>query len=158
MTDQGRQPIIVGVDGSDLSVAALRHARVFADALDSPVEAIAAWNYQAAPGTFTPVLWNPAEEAEKVLRDALGRAFGDRPPAQIVSHAVHGHPAQVLIDAGRGARMLVLGSRGRGGFAGRLLGSVSTACAAHAPCPVLIVRADPGMEAGERTMDSSTHR
>lgn len=154
MTDQRRQPIIVGVDGSDLSVSALRHGRELADALGCPVEAVAAWNYQMTPGTFTPVLWNPAVEAEKVLRDALTRAFGDRPPAEIRIRVVHGQPAKVLVDAGRGARMLVLGGRGRGGISGRLLGSVSAACAAHAPCPVLIVRADPGQEPAPRTKDS----
>jgi hypothetical protein len=100
------------------------------------------------------VLWHPAEEAGKVLRDALTRAFGDRPPAGIRTRAVHGQPAQVLVDAGRGARMLVLGGRGRSSISGRLLGSVSTACAAHAPCPVLIVRVDPGQEPDRRTKDS----
>jgi len=154
MAEQGRRPVIVGVDGSDSSVAALRQARELADALGCPLEAVAVWNYQMVPGTFTPVLWNPAEEAGKVLRDALVRAFGDRQPAGIEVRAIHGQPARALVDAGRGARMLVLGGRGRGGISGRLLGSVSAACSAHAPCPVLIVRAGPGQEPAPPAKDS----
>jgi nucleotide-binding universal stress UspA family protein len=146
MADQQQQPIIVGVDGSDLSVAALRHARVLAQALGCPVEAITVWHYHVAPGTFTPALWNPAGKAQETLEEALVRAFGRQAPAGIRARTIQGQPAKALVEAGRHARMLVLGSRGHGGLTALLLGSVTAACAAHAPCPVLIVRAGPADE------------
>ncbi|NKX56246.1 universal stress protein [Arthrobacter mobilis] len=154
MADQGRQRIVVGVDGSDLSVAALRHAKLLADALGCVVEAVTAWHHQVAAGTVAPVRWNPAEDAGRVLADTLERAYGGQPPAELQSGTVQGQPAGELIEAARNARMLVLGSRGQGGFAGLLLGSVSAACVAHAPCPVLIVRAGPGEDTSGSADDS----
>ncbi|MFD1213782.1 universal stress protein [Arthrobacter sp. GCM10027362] len=154
MADQEQQRIVVGVDGSDFSVAALRHAKLFGDALGCAVEAVAARRYQVAPGTLAPVRWSPADDAERVLNDALARAYGDQPPADLRSRTVQGQPAKALIEAGRGARMLVLGSRGHGGFTGLLLGSVTAACAAHAPCPVVIVRSDPGEDPARTGKDS----
>jgi len=65
------------------------------------------------------------------------------PPTQVLPRVVQGHPAQVLLEAARGAQMLVVGSRGHGTLAGMLLGSVSQHCVQHAPCPVLVVPAVP---------------
>jgi nucleotide-binding universal stress UspA family protein len=61
----------------------------------------------------------------------------------VVPRVVQGHPAQVLLEAARGARLLVVGSRGYGTLAGVLLGSVSQHCVQHAPCAVLVVPAEP---------------
>ena len=74
-----------------------------------------------------------------MLRAASEAVFDDEPPTWFTWSARHGRPAKVLIDKSDGAEMLVVGSRGHGGFAALLLGSVSAACAEHAHCPVLVV-------------------
>jgi nucleotide-binding universal stress UspA family protein len=89
-----------------------------------------------------PVGWDRATAMEKALVDTLDQVFGAKRPADLRVTVQEGHPTKVLLDAGRRARMLVLGSRGHGGFAGHLLGSVSSACAEHATCPVLVVHGD----------------
>jgi nucleotide-binding universal stress UspA family protein len=138
--------IVVGVDGSDSSIAALQQAAELAVALNCPLEAIMTWDFtygydprdtQWSPdgGTY------PQSEAEKDLAAAVARAFPEDPPLPIATQVMRGPSAGVLIHESKRARMLVLGSRGHGGFVGLLLGSVSAACSAHAQCPVLIVHA-----------------
>ncbi|GHG42071.1 universal stress protein [Sinomonas cellulolyticus] len=152
--DTSRTPhgIVVGVDGSPLSIEALRWAARMEPTVGGPITAIAAWHIPASAASFAEypgVDWNPEEDAGTVLRDALAEAFGDEPPAGLVARIVQGRPAQVLLDASRDASMLVVGSRGLGGFMGLLLGSVSRACAEHAACPVMVLH-EPGDErAGE---------
>jgi nucleotide-binding universal stress UspA family protein len=136
--------IVVGVDGSAPSLHALRQAAELAAALDCSLDAVLTWEHSLL---FDPPYadwaaiseWTPEGEAGKVLSTAIHDAFQGTPPLPIHMKVVHGRAARVLIRESRDARMLVLGSRGHGGFAGLLLGSVSTACAAHAACPVLIV-------------------
>jgi nucleotide-binding universal stress UspA family protein len=133
--------IVVGVDGSEHSVNALRHARRLADALNTPLEAVAVWLkassmydfYQSESG------WTPEKDIEKLLSDAATAAFGTDIPARFTTTVLQGPPARTLIRHSAGAEMLVLGGRGHGGFTGLLLGSVSSACVAHASCPVLVV-------------------
>ena len=86
--------------------------------------------------------WNPAAEAASALELALGRVFGAAIPSKLRRRVVESNPAKALIRASRGADALVVGHRGHGGFAGLLLGSVSSACAAHAECPVVVVHGD----------------
>jgi nucleotide-binding universal stress UspA family protein len=142
----GSEPrIVVGVDGSDSSVLALRWAAHYAELLDATLEAVGAWEY---PPTFGWAAiapdWNPAEDVKKVLSDSSHAAFGDQVPAGTTFHVREGGAAMVLLEASHGATMLVVGSRGHGGFAGLLLGSVSANVAEHAPCPVLIVHGTKG--------------
>jgi nucleotide-binding universal stress UspA family protein len=86
-----------------------------------------------------------------VLEEALGKAIGDRDPGVTIEReVVEGSPADVLLRAAADADLLVVGSHGRGGFAGLLLGSVSQQCAHHAPCPVVIVRAARRLSGGDR--------
>lgn len=133
--------IIVGIDGSESSVKALKHASRLAAALGAPLEAVAVWQmshsiydfYQSQSG------WTPEQDIEKLLTDAADSAFGETRPPDFTMTVLQGVPTRTLIRYSAEAEMLVLGSRGHGGFTGLLLGSVSTACVAHATCPVLIV-------------------
>ena len=140
-----RRNIVVGVDGSPSSLDALRWAACIAVPLNAEIDALTSWAYPASYGMGggAPVEWDPAEDAAQILADALTAAFGDHRPAGIRAVVCEGHPAQVLSDASNGAEMLVVGSRGHGGFAGLLLGSVSAYCTAHAACPVLVTRTTP---------------
>ena len=147
------QPIVVGVDGSPSSVRALRWALRQAGLVGAPVEAVIAWQDPAIYGIgfeWASVSFDSeslAEAAEKVLADSVAQVTvagqGGGPPVQVVPRVVQGHPAQVLLEAARGAQLLVVGSRGHGTLAGVLLGSVSQHCVQHAPCPVLVVPAVP---------------
>jgi nucleotide-binding universal stress UspA family protein len=151
MTDTGRSSqgsIVVGVDGSPPSVSALRWAARLAPVVDGVIVAVTAWQfpitYGADPamlgwGTGPGEAWRPDLDAEVVLERALESAFGASRPAGLVAQAREGQASAVLIAASEGAELLVVGSRGHGGFAGLLLGSVSSACAEHAKCPVLVV-------------------
>jgi nucleotide-binding universal stress UspA family protein len=135
--------IVVGVDGSRHSVEALRWAAYQASALGGRLEAVTAWEYPASFGwASVPSDWDPAKDMEKVLQDAVSEAFGSQLPSGLELQVREGGAARVLIEAARGATMLVVGSRGHGGFAGMLLGSVSANVAEHASCPVLIIHGD----------------
>lgn len=135
--------IVVGIDGSDGSRAALGFAAAEAKLRGDTLRAVAAWHVPAPlyagsgflPATSDEALRDAAREAaEQELRELLAGAGVE---ADLVVR--EGNAAHVLIEASQGATMLVVGSRGHGGFAGLLLGSVSQQCAAHAACPVAIV-------------------
>jgi nucleotide-binding universal stress UspA family protein len=106
------------------------------------VDAIAAWKFPAFYG------WAPTDSpdldfprlAEQALAHAVDAVFGPDHPAWLRTRVVEGHAAQVLIEASADADLLVVGCRGYGGFAGALLGSVSTYCVHHARCPVTVIR------------------
>jgi nucleotide-binding universal stress UspA family protein len=140
-----RDVIVVGVDGSESSKQALRWAEFMARSTSSTIEVIAAWQpYTAAGGmgygaVAVPEEWDVEGDTAKWVAEAVDEVFGaQRPPGlQVVSRL--GGTAHVLLDASTDARMLVVGSRGHGGFAGLLLGSVSSACVQHASCPVLVI-------------------
>lgn len=138
--NEDRKPIVVGVDGSKLSLEALWKARRLAAVLDNPLQVVTVWGTSVS---LTPPVasdtWSPQVEAEQVLNQALADAFGTDVPKDLVRTPLAGSPVLLLIEASRGAEMLVVGNRGHGGFAGLLLGSVSSVLAAHALCPVLIV-------------------
>lgn len=137
--------IVVGIDGSDSSKEALRWAAFQAKALACEIVAVWAWQSASAvagPGAgwvSFPTDWNPEADAHAALNATLDEVLGASRPAGVTTLAVEGPAAHALIEISRNARMLVLGSRGHGGFVGLLLGSVSTACAEHASCPVLVV-------------------
>ncbi len=134
------QRIVVGIDGSDGSVLALRWAAHYAALLDARLEVVMAWEY---PPTFGWAAiapdWDPAADVGRVLSDTAHAAFGDEPPAGMQLQIREGGAARVLLEESEGATMLVVGSRGHGGFTGLLLGSVSANVAEHAECPVLII-------------------
>lgn len=134
-----RGRIIVGVDGSKASTEAVRWALGQARMSGSEVEVLTSWH---VPNQFAELV------ADEIDWDARARALLDDTLADvhietdmtITRRARPGHPAAVLTDASADADLLVVGSRGHGGFAGMLLGSVSGHVAAHAHCPVVVVR------------------
>jgi nucleotide-binding universal stress UspA family protein len=143
MTDAvpvGQPRIVVGIDGSDQSANALRWAAHLARIFATRLEAVIAWEYPTSFGWATvPEDWDPPGEMRRVVEGVVQSVFGSEPPAALIIEVREGGPAKVLLDASAGATMLVVGSRGHGGFAGLLLGSVSANVAEHATCPVLII-------------------
>jgi nucleotide-binding universal stress UspA family protein len=140
-TGEGR--IVVGVDGSRPSQQALRWGVHFAAIFGARLDAVIAWEFPSSYGwASVPPEWDPGQDMEKVLDDTVRAAFGDQPPAAMQRQVREGGAARVLLDACEGAIMLVVGSRGHGGFAGLLLGSVSANVAEHASCPVLVIHGD----------------
>lgn len=141
--------IVVGVDGSEESKAALRFAVEEARLRRSTVTAVHAWRY-ASGGLYTYYTGGLGEqlggsaavrgELEEEWLSRFVRKIVHAPDVELAAVAVAGDPSRVLLEAAKGADLLVLGSRRHGGFAGLLLGSVSQQCAHHAPCPVAIVR------------------
>ncbi|MGO4248932.1 universal stress protein [Paenarthrobacter sp. RAF54_2] len=132
--------IIVGVDGSDASIAALQEAQLLATPLGVDVVATAFWDYPPVyEGYVVMGITGFEEAAGRILKQSVEMAFGPTQPDNVHSRLVQGHPRQGLIEASRKADMIVVGRRGHGGFGGLLLGSVTSACVAHAHCPVLVV-------------------
>lgn len=137
MENAPRTKVIVGVDGSPQSIEALRYAAPLAKALGHEVQAFASWLPRIALEDYTPD-WAPEADARTALDVAITEAFGENVPEHLTREVVMGPAAPILIEASKDAAMLVMGTRGRGGFKGLLLGSVSSSLAAHAHCPVLI--------------------
>jgi len=139
--------IVVGVDGSPSSKAALAWAVEQAGLTGASVEAVIAWHYPVAVGgiPFAPMgagdFTDYGELAAKVLDEATAATVDPDGPVKVSSVVREGNAAQVLLDAAKDAELLVVGSRGHGGFTEALLGSVSQACVHHARCPVVIIRA-----------------
>ena len=136
--------IVVGVDGSAPSRAALAWAVRQARLTGAAVEAIIAWEYPAAYGYTMPaapeINYNYEEMAAEVLASTIAEVCGQGEPVKISSRVVEGNAAQMLLDASAGAELLVVGSRGHGGFVEALLGSVGQHCVHHATCPVVVIR------------------
>jgi nucleotide-binding universal stress UspA family protein len=144
--DQQDQPeIIVGVDGSEASIQALRHGRWLAAALKARLVAMACWEYPNIYAGYVALgIDGFRAGAKQILEEALETAFGQDAPEDLEVRLVEGTPKKKLVEASRGAKMLVLGRQGRSALGGLLLGSVSSACVAHAHCPVLVVHPGAG--------------
>jgi nucleotide-binding universal stress UspA family protein len=132
--------IVVGVDGSEGSASALRWAIAEAQLRGAAVDVVHAWLYPyVGEASFTIGEEEFEAEAQAVLDRSVSQG-GPVPSGVVVNPIlVHGPAAGALIDAAAGADLLVLSSRGHGGFVGLLLGSVTQQCAHHAPCPLVIV-------------------
>jgi nucleotide-binding universal stress UspA family protein len=145
MTDGPAAPaarVVVGVDGSRQSKQALRWACRIAASTGASLEAVAAWDYPAGLGwSAVPVEWDPEQDMQKVLTEAVDEVFGPQRPPGLQLTVSQGSASRVLLEQAAGAVMLVVGSRGHGAFSG-LLGSVSTHVTEHAACPVLVVHGD----------------
>jgi nucleotide-binding universal stress UspA family protein len=134
--------IVVGVDGSASSKAALGWAIQQAKLTGAVVDAVIAWDYPGTYGYPGPAAdeTNYEEVAAEVVADIVAEVAGPAAPAEVRPRAAHGNAASVLLAAAAGADLLVVGSRGHGGFVEALLGSVSQHCVHHATCPVVVVR------------------
>lgn len=152
----GAGRIVVGIDGSAGSVAALHWAAGEARLRGVDVLAVMAWQQPAVYGAPSVMAlgMDPAIDTQRALAEAaeaevsrLGKQVGKERDVTIVCQGIEGHPAQALVRAAEGAVALVVGTRGHGGFVGALLGSVSQHVVAHATCPVVVVP-DPSRRRG----------
>jgi len=136
--------IVVGTDGSDASLDAMRWALEEARARDGRLVVVHAWHVPNVPGPMgLPLMTVPREDLERNARAVLDAAIRhlDRGHVEVQPELIEAHPVEALLTMGAGADLLVVGSRGLGGFKRLLLGSVSHQIALHAPCPVVIVPA-----------------
>ncbi|MFE7131063.1 universal stress protein [Streptomyces sp. NPDC057638] len=141
-------PVVVAVDGSRRGTAAVEFAFAEASSRGAELVALHAWSGWTERGDDDP--GHPANlvdsenrvsaTEERLLAEALAGHRARYPDVKVVPRLVHASPRQALIEASSSARLLVVGARGRGGFTGLLLGSVSQAMVHHAGCPVAVVR------------------
>jgi nucleotide-binding universal stress UspA family protein len=137
--------IVLGHDGSKCAQEALRWAGRLARRADLDLHVVRSWAMMTAP---RPASWTagyvpPLVDWEQaVLQELTGHvaAAALDPEVRVTCHAVHKAAVPALMAAAEGANLLVVGARGRGGFAGLLLGSVGDQLVHHAPCPVTVVR------------------
>jgi nucleotide-binding universal stress UspA family protein len=138
--------VVVGVDGSEGSRRALAWAADEAREHQARLRVVTTWTAPpvAAGAGYASLPWYGEADlspvAERQLTEAVAEVLGEKPDLEIERVVAEGHAAPQLIDASAAADLLVVGCRGHGGFAGMLLGSVSQHVAAHAQCPVVIVR------------------
>jgi len=136
--------VLVGVDGSGHSQRALEWAAKEAAIRHTSLTVLAV--HQAVHG-WSGTLYFPDDEAQiqkiaeavKAETDKVMAGLGDSRPESVTVRAVHGYPAEELINAGADADMIVLGSRGAGGWSAQLIGSVASKVSHHATVPVLII-------------------
>ncbi|GAB3480317.1 universal stress protein [Amycolatopsis cihanbeyliensis] len=146
-------PVVVGVDGSGLSERATRHAFEQASLRGAELVAVHTWSdadtdvvFSAARMQFE---WEPMEDAERrVLAERLAGWQAEFPDVVVRKVVARDRPRHQLLEWSERARLLVVGSRGRGGFRGLLLGSTSQALIHHASCPVMVVRPEHGYPDG----------
>jgi nucleotide-binding universal stress UspA family protein len=148
----GSGRIVVGVDGSSHSEEALRWAVGQARRTGQQVDAVISWTMpvdygMGTAGAIAAYDWEGV--ATTTLKETVARAVDPADADRVSQRVVMGHPAKVLLDAAADADLLVVGSRGRGGFAGLLLGSVSQHVIARATCPVAVVRDRSAVEESE---------
>jgi len=144
--------ITVGIDGSHDAHVALEWAMQEAAARHVPLTVVTVHDVPVSGWTGGPIILPADEPALERARQAVGdavakaaAALGESKPPSVTVRAVNGFPAQELIEASRDADLLVVGSRGGGGFARLLLGSISDKVMHHAYCPVVVV---PGQRRG----------
>ncbi len=148
-----RPRVVVGSDGSELSAEAIGSAFQMADERGVPLVVVHAWFLQSYASGIAVLETEEARreiaDEERLLSSETVAGWADKFPDVVVQqHVVNAHPVQALVDHSEGADLLVVGSRGRGGFGGLLLGSVSQGVLHHAHCPVMVVR--PGHRGGDR--------
>lgn len=135
------KPVVVGVDGGPDSIRALEWAAEYARDVRAPLIALTAYEPTAVVGPYAMAGWESPETLEEnartMLADVVRDTLGEN--ADVAQYALRGHPAEAIIAASKDARLIVVGSRGRGGFKGLLLGSVSQHVVPHSLCPVVVL-------------------
>jgi nucleotide-binding universal stress UspA family protein len=136
--------IVLGVDGSPANQSAVGYAFETAALRHAPLIALHAWKHPVStgPGNMPPLVHNPADpeaDDERVLAEALAGWQDKYPDVIVYRETPRSGPRKALIEASRGAQLIIVGARGYGGFTGLLLGSVSQAILHHSACPVAIV-------------------
>jgi nucleotide-binding universal stress UspA family protein len=167
--DERRPVVVVGIDGSEGSSKALAWAAQEARMRGATLRVVHAWRNRRLSSTSYLQARTPSEasglsawaeeayeeyrsqatslsedepsEAEDSVASQIGAVLGASPDVSLERHVIQGRAAQAILEAAEDADLVVVGSRGHGGFAGLLLGSVSSQVAHHAHCPVTIVRA-----------------
>jgi len=140
MTDAERR-IVVGVDGSRASERALDWAIVEAQRSGDTLRLVSAWMFPMALGyAFTTTVNEVREAAQDILDRATAHVAEVAPDVTVSSETTEQPPGPALVAASKGTELLVVGSRGLGGFEGLLIGSVSQYCTRHAACSVVVVR------------------
>jgi nucleotide-binding universal stress UspA family protein len=145
MTMSTWKTVLVGVDGSSGSRKALTWAAAEAVEHGADLIVLKVWEHALpAPvglgGVPLGEVPDTSESAAEALVQVIREELGDDPPLIAQARVKHGNPAEVLIEQSASADLLVVGTRGHGGFAGLVLGSVSQHVAAYAHCPVTVVR------------------
>jgi nucleotide-binding universal stress UspA family protein len=138
--------VLVGHDGSDHAVAALHRGVDLAKRYGLPLHVVRTWTMSSAPRpeSWEPGYVPPLSDYEEAVLKSLTRdveAAGLTPGKDVTLHVVHGAAARRLVESSESADLLVVSRRGRGGFAGLGLGSVTDQCIRHAGCPVVVVPA-----------------
>jgi nucleotide-binding universal stress UspA family protein len=136
--------IVVGVDGSEPSLNALRWAGKQARMTGATLRVLTTWEVATGTGwvpTF-PVDYDPQAVARQALDEAVTETLGADPDVAVERIVKEGHAAPVLLAAAKDADLLVVGSHGHGAFAGMLIGSVSEHLVRHAPCAIVVVHCD----------------
>ena len=139
-------PVVVGVDGSALSMNAIAYAFDAAATRRVGLTAVHAWWLDYVEGASASAIWtvdweNMAQEENALVAESLAGWQEKYPDVEITRQSTHGHPVDAVVRQSENACLVVLGSRGRGGFRGLLLGSVSQGVVHRAHCPVAVVRA-----------------
>ena len=145
MAGSGSFRIVVGADGSDQSKAAMDWAIEESRLRGGEVQALTAWNFPYVSDALG-TAWDYEifqKDAQAILEAELERVKDQ--DVAITGRIVEGNAASALIEASKAADLIVVGSRGHGGFTGMMLGSVSHQTIHHAHCPVLVIR-EPGVD------------
>jgi nucleotide-binding universal stress UspA family protein len=140
--EHGGGRVAVGVDGSASSMTAVAWAAREASLLGAELELVTAWEWPLNFGApmLLPDDFNPEKDGMALLEETEAAVRRDYPDLVVRKTVREGHAAPILVEASKGATMLVVGSRGHGAFVGMVIGSVSEHCVANAKCPVLVVR------------------
>jgi nucleotide-binding universal stress UspA family protein len=138
---EAERRIVVGIDGSEPAERALDWAVTEATNRGAPLHLVTAWMFPMALGySFTATVPQIHDAAREVCEQAAEEVRRRAPQLRVSTETAQQEPGPALVAAAKDAELLVVGSRGVGGFEGLLMGSVSQYCARHAKCSVLVVR------------------